>query len=220
MSRKARRCWRSRPPSSCRRRTTWSPRRRLWPPRARSSTSRRRTRSGSTRCISAQGARTEGLAAEPGRSGYRRKAGCAAPRSRSPRCAIGCASSARAMPRSTRWRARRPSQFNPEAIVAAPIDGTVVQRQVGLGQNIVSQCKRWHDPGVHDRRPVRPSGWWPMCAKKMRRCHPSRRRRSRCTCWPIPAGFSRRGSPTSRRRSILTRTGCRCAPKSKTRTAR
>jgi cobalt-zinc-cadmium efflux system membrane fusion protein len=32
-----------------------------------------------------------------------------------------------------------PQQFNPEAIVVAPISGTVVQRQIGQGQNIVSQ---------------------------------------------------------------------------------
>ena len=32
-----------------------------------------------------------------------------------------------------------PLRFSPEALIAAPIDGTVVQRQVGLGQYIVSQ---------------------------------------------------------------------------------
>jgi cobalt-zinc-cadmium efflux system membrane fusion protein len=32
-----------------------------------------------------------------------------------------------------------PSRFSPEAFVVAPIDGTVLQRQIGLGQYIVSQ---------------------------------------------------------------------------------
>ena len=32
-----------------------------------------------------------------------------------------------------------PTRFSPEAIVTAPIGGTIIQRQVGLGQNIVTQ---------------------------------------------------------------------------------
>lgn len=37
-------------------------------------------------------------------------------------------------------------QFNPEALIRAPIDGTVVQRQVGLGQNVVSQSNGGTSP--------------------------------------------------------------------------
>lgn len=37
-------------------------------------------------------------------------------------------------------------RFNPEALVVAPISGTVVQRQVGLGQNIVSQSNGGSTP--------------------------------------------------------------------------
>jgi cobalt-zinc-cadmium efflux system membrane fusion protein len=37
-------------------------------------------------------------------------------------------------------------QFSPEALILAPIDGTVVQRQVGLGQNVVSQSNGGTSP--------------------------------------------------------------------------
>ena len=39
-----------------------------------------------------------------------------------------------------------PTRFSPEAIVAAPISGTVTQRQVGIGQNIVSQSNNGSTP--------------------------------------------------------------------------
>jgi membrane fusion protein, heavy metal efflux system len=35
--------------------------------------------------------------------------------------------------------ASEPQRFNPESLIVAPIDGIVVQRQVGLGQNVTSQ---------------------------------------------------------------------------------
>ena len=41
---------------------------------------------------------------------------------------------------ATMETASDPTRFSPETIVAAPISGTVTQRQVGLGQNIVSQA--------------------------------------------------------------------------------
>ena len=39
-----------------------------------------------------------------------------------------------------------PTRFSPEATIAAPISGTVTQRQVGLGQNIVSQSNNGSTP--------------------------------------------------------------------------
>jgi len=41
-----------------------------------------------------------------------------------------------------------PERFSPEALVRAPIDGTVVQRQVGLGQYIVSQLSGGTTPAL------------------------------------------------------------------------
>ena len=47
---------------------------------------------------------------------------------------------------ATMETAADPTRFSPEATVAAPISGTITQRQVGLGQNIVSQSNNGSTP--------------------------------------------------------------------------
>ena len=99
-----------------------------------------------------------------------------------------------------------------EAIVSAPIGGTIIQRRVGLGQYI--------NAGATD--PVFTVGnlstvWLIANVREVGRAQDEGgRRRSRSRCWPSPAGCSTPGSPTWRRRSIPTRAACRCAPRSRT----
>ena len=111
------------------------------------------------------------------------------------------------------------ARLDPVADVVAPIGGTVTQRQVGLGQNIQSVQSGASDPGLHDRRSVDGLAGRQR-ARGGRAADALRRRRWKCGCWPFPAASSRRRFPGWRRRSTPTRIGCRCAPMSKTPTAR
>ena len=78
--------------------------------------------------------RAEGPRAGAVRPRGARRATCAPPRSRSPPCATGCASSAARTRRSTSSRRSTASARRPSS--SAPIGGTIIQRKVGLGQYI------------------------------------------------------------------------------------
>ena len=105
------------------------------------------------RALSGARRRAEGLAAGPDRSGRPRRTPSAATRSRWPRCATGCASSARATRRSPRSkRSRRRSSIRSRSCGAdrrhrdaAPGRARPVHQQRG---------RRRVRPGLHDRRSV------------------------------------------------------------------
>jgi cobalt-zinc-cadmium efflux system membrane fusion protein len=107
--------------------------------------------------------------------------------------------------------------MSPEAMVYAPIAGTVTQRQVGLGQYITSASNGASNPvfSIGDMSKI-----WLLAnvreadAPSMRLGHPSK-----CMCSLFQGVPSTLSSPTSRPPSTPTRTACRSERRSRIRTA-
>ena len=94
-------------------------------------------------------------------------------------------------------------QVNAETLVAAPIAGTIVQQQIGLGQNIVSASSGASSPGLYYRRPVQGLAGG-QCAGG-RRPPPAYRRPGRGPCCRLPGPrFQGEADLCRRRRSTPT----------------
>ncbi len=109
-------------------------------------------------------------------------------------------------------------QVNAETLVAAPIGGTVVQQQIGLGQNIVSASSGATNPVfmIGDLSKV----WLVANAREddAPRLHIGDPVEVACFRVPGP-GVQGEADLCRRRRSMPPRIACRCGRKSKTPTA-